>query len=192
MLLKFRSWLNRKFHTRKSRLILVAVLLGGFSISSYFIHQFRVSDEYRIIYLNDTPSLPRGIYLRIPNLTSLSDGMYVVFTPNEETVELGTERGWLKEDTYFLKKVGAVSGESFSIDPATHQFFANGKYVGQIQETDSQKRSLPKLYGTFVVPDGEFLPVGEHPLSFDGRYTGTVPLQNIHARVIPLFTEFHW
>ena len=192
MFLKLRSWLNQKFHSRRSRLALVAVLLGAFGTSSYFVHTFRVPDDYRFLYLNDTPSLPRGIYLRVPNLMNLSDGAYVVFTPNEITRKIGIERGWFKEDTYFLKKVGAVAGEPYRIDPVTHQFFANGKYVGQIQETDSEKRPIPGIQGDFIVPEGEFLPIGEHPKSFDGRYTGTVPIQNIRARVVPLFTAFHW
>lgn len=186
------SWLNQKLHTRCQRLTFAAVVLGMFSLCSYFISQVHVPDEYRIIYLNDTPSVPRGIYLRIPNMIDLADGAYVVFTPNEKAIEEGTARGWFKEDTLFLKKVGAVAGESYHIDVTTHQFFANGTYIGQTQSTDSKKRPLPKLFGDFIVPDGEFLPVGEHPMSFDGRYTGTVPIKNIHARVVPLFTEFHW
>lgn len=191
MLLKVRSWLDKKFQSRKRRLALVAVLLGAFGAGSYFLHGIRVPDEYRFVYLNDTPSLPRGIYLRVP-MMGLSDGMYVVFTPNEKAIKVGKERGWFKEDTFFLKKVGAVEGERFFIDSATHQFFANEKYIGQIQKADSHERPMPELHGEFTVPEGEFLPVGEHPLSFDGRYTGTVPIQNIHARVVPLFTEFHW
>ena len=47
---------------------------------------------------------------------------------------------------------------------------------------------MPEHRGSFVVPKREFLPIGTNPKSFDDRYTGTVPLKNITASVIPLLT----
>lgn len=192
VLAKIRAWLNRNFQTRRSRLVLSAVLLGALGTSNYFLRQIEVPPQYRIIFYNGTTSTPRGIYLRIPNFTDLPDGAYVVFSPNEATTKFGKDHGWFKEDTFFLKQVGAVAGESYRIDPVTLQFFANEKYIGQVSRNTSQGTALPFQRGDFIVPDGEFLPVGLHPRSFDGRYTGTVPEKNILARVVPVFTELHW
>ena len=53
---------------------------------------------------------------------------------------------------------------------------------------DSKGEPMPQLARdvTYTVPEGEFLPVGDSTRSFDGRYTGTVPLSAIRSRVIPL------
>ena len=64
----------------------------------------------------------------------------------------------------------------------------NGRYIGQAYPQDQEGRPMPEIRGSFLVPEEEFLPIGTNPRSFDGRYTGTVPLKNIKARVIPLIT----
>ena len=144
------------------------VVIGLWQCLSYVP---RLPAEYRVFYYNHTDSLPRGLYLRMP-LRELQDGDYVVFEPTEAITSVAYERGWLSPGVRFLKQVGAVAGESYEIEPETLQF----------------KGPMPEIRGRFLVPEGEFLPIGTNPRSFDGRYTGTVPLKNITARVIPLLT----
>ena len=147
----------------------------------------RLPAEYRVFYYNHTDSLPRGLYLRMP-LRELQDGDYVVFEPTEAITSVAYERGWLSPGVRFLKQVGAVAGECYEIESDSLQFKANGRYIGQVYPQDWEGRPMPEIRGSFLVPEGEFLPIGTNPRSFDGRYTGTVPLKNITARVIPLLT----
>ena len=163
--------------------IFAVVLMGWWGVS----HVPKLPAEYRILYYNHTDSLPRGLYLRMPQ-GELQDGDYVVFEPTEAITSVAYERGWLSPGVKFMKRVGAVAGESYEVELETLQFKANEKYIGQVYEEDREGRLMPKIRGKYVVPCGEFLPVGTNPRSFDGRYTGTVPLRNITAKVIPLIT----
>lgn len=145
----------------------------------------------KVFYLNTTPSLPVGLYLRVPAI-HLEDGDAVVYRPSESTMQLAKDRDWIPSDEMFIKEVGALQHETYSINPDNLQFLANGKYIGQVSPIDHLGRMMPVLRGDFEVPDDEFLPVANNPSSFDGRYTGPVPTKNIEAKVIPLILEFHW
>lgn len=138
------------------------------------------------IFFNRTASMPVGFYLRIPN-TGIRDGDIVVYEPTEEAKSLLVERHYTEKGDRLMKIVGAMPGESYGMDEK-EGFLVRGKYIGPIFASDTLGRELPVRYGTFRVEPGHFLPVGEHALSFDGRYEGTVPQENIVARVVPLFT----
>ena len=158
---------------------LAAVLRGN---------RFLPEDTWLICW-NDSGSVPRGIYLRVP-IGMPAEGDYVVFLPNELSKRFSVARGWSKPEELWLKQIGALPGGIYSVHCVSLQFFANGRYVGQAALRDSEDRPMPELRGEYTVPEGEFLPVGSNPRSFDGRYTGTVPLTHIRAKVIPLLTGF--
>lgn len=153
----------------------------------------------RILFWNCTESLPAGFYVRIPASVllwrepagSLRDGDYVVYQPEPETAAFGAARGWMQEDTLFLKRVGAVDGECWSVT-GDLRFLVNGEYLGPVFLEDREGRPMPHLPGCHTVPTGMFLPVGDAPRSFDGRYTGPVATANIRAIVFPLLTGIHW
>lgn len=174
------------------RLRWCAVLLSWAAIIALYAfwrgHHF-FSEDVWLICWNGSGSVPRGFYLRVP-IGTLSNGDYVVFRPNELAERFSVARGWSKPEELWLKQIGALPGESYSVHPVTLQFFANGHYIGQSVLRDSEDRPMPKLCGEYAVPDGEFLPVGNNPRSFDGRYTGTVPIVQIQAKVIPILTGF--
>jgi Type IV secretory pathway, protease TraF len=151
-----------------------------------------MKNSFNLFYFNSTASLPRGFYLKLPASHQYKDGDYVVYecTPSVENFALS--RHWLNKDELLLKKIGAMPGEKYSINQDNLQFYANGVYRGQVYLTDRANLPMPVIRGEHEVPENEFLPVADHPRSFDGRYTGTVPLNNIQAKVIPVFTEFHW
>lgn len=143
-----------------------------------------------ILYYNETASLPRGIYLRIPAMT-IERGDIVVYDPPAAVLQVAIQRGYTQHsDARLLKRVGAVAGDAYSVGDQG-SFCINGEYIGQMRQTDSLDRPLPQLpQGSYTVPDGEFLPIGDTTRSFDGRYTGTVPLTSIRAVVIPIFTRW--
>lgn len=163
-------------------LVLMFFTFGPIAIKSPFI----------LFYFNTTASLPRGFYLKLPTSQSVKDGDYVVYEATPPVKELALSRHWLQDDELLLKKIGAMPHEKYKIDPATLQFFANGNYVGQVYLLDRSDLPMPVIRGEYEVPEDEFLPIADHPRSFDGRYTGPVPFKNIKAKVIPLLTEFHW
>nr|WP_325190816.1 S26 family signal peptidase [uncultured Selenomonas sp.] len=144
--------------------------------------------EQHIIFFNRTESVPLGFYLRVP-LRPLVRGDYVVYEPTELTRRYATVRGYSpKATSKFLKRVGAVAGDAYCIDPDTHHFTIEGTYIGEVFQRDRMDRPLPQQQGTFIVPEDFFLPIGETSRSFDGRYTGVVPTGSIVALVVPLLT----
>lgn len=140
----------------------------------------------KIFYVNVTSSLPQGVYMRVPS-KEIKTGDYIVYEPSAEVKEIIKSNGWGEGRHDFLKKVGAVSGEKYSIDSETLAFEINGKYFGQVYEKDTAGNELPKLRGKFEVPQGYILPVAISARSFDGRYSGVIPKSRIKAKVVPIF-----
>ena len=173
----------REKKTRKEKIrILIATLAA---ISGCFLLWHAPIPWPQVLVYNRTPSLQTGWYLMLP-AGEVKDGDIVGFAPPEDMKELATERGGLNPSAVLLKKVGAMPGEVYEID-AQQGFYANGKYIGQVHETDGEGRTLPNVgQGMHVVEPGRFLPVTEHPFSFDGRYYGTLDLSVIRFRAIRL------
>ena len=141
----------------------------------------------KMIYFNVTTSLPQGFYLRIP-CKECRRGDYIVYEPSEEVKTLIIKNGWGDGRRDFLKKVGATEGEKYSIESDTLRFEIEGKYIGQVYETDDAGNVLPKLRGEFEVPKDYVLPIATSARSFDGRYSGAIPKSQIKARVVPILT----
>lgn len=155
-------------------ILCIAVHLGFEAISEIF-------------YLNVTSSLPRGLYMKIPS-QELNRGDYIIYEPTEEVKALIVKNGWGNGNHDFLKKVGAVAGDKFSISADTLIFEIEGKYVGKVFEKDNVGHKLPKLRGKFEVPQDCVLPIATSERSFDGRYSGAISKSRIKARVVPIFT----
>lgn len=142
-----------------------------------------------LLFLNQSESLPLGLYARVPHF-SLRNGDIVAYQ-EPEIIGLSKENGWVPEnapDHLWMLKHAAVSGTPYRIG-YDNTFSVNGKYIGQISKSDSAGHALPQqLPGNFTVPDGKFLPYTPAPDSFDGRYTGVVDCDAIGSRIIPIFT----
>lgn len=137
-------------------------------------------------FLNITDSLPLGLYLRVPG-SEFQRGDYIVYEPSEEVRQIVADYGWGDGNHVFLKQIGAVAGEHYAVHEETHEFTIEGVCRGRVFDTDAQGHPLPRLRGEFIVPEGHVLPVATNPRSFDGRYTGTIPIDSIQAKVVPLW-----
>lgn len=80
-----------------------------------------------------------------------------------------------------------MAGEKYSIDSEKLIFEIEGKYIGKVFEKDSIGNELPRLRRNFEVPKDYILPIATSERSFDGRYTGVIPISRIKAKVIPIF-----
>ena len=133
--------------------------LGAFWLSGHSIDLPKLPQEKALFFLNTTASLPQGLYMRIPNWF-LRDGDYVAYVPTKETAEVAVSRGWLQINELLLKKIGAMPGEGYDINPSTMQFSVQGRYLGQVFAEDREGNAMPAHYGKHVVPSRDFLPVG--------------------------------
>lgn len=155
------------------RLCLVGAGLGFLLLVLAFAAGLRV---------NVTASLPRGLYLLCQGTPD--KGEYAAFCLSGEFAQLANERGYLQAGSCpsglrpLLKRVAALPGDVVNVSALT------------LRATDSQGRPLPSILHSGPVPAGMALLLADHPGSFDGRYFGLVPLDQLQ-RVRPLFTPFH-
>ena len=145
---------------------------------------FPVSRLPKSYYLNLSPSMPLGVY-RLTSPVTLSVGDLVVFDPPENTHPYIYGRHWLPDGWPLIKYVGALAGETFSVEGAS--FYINSNYIGTVYDRDDEGRTLPQFTGTHTVEPGTFLPVSLYTRSFDGRYFGTVPVNSIKGKASPLW-----
>lgn len=142
----------------------------------------------KVLFLNRSKSMPRGLYLRVIS-ENFEVGDIVVYEPTADVVALMRERRWLQdgqEPIPFLKYIGALPGDTYSVK--RHIFSINSACVGEILERDGKGQALPQLPpGLYDVPLQTFLPLANDPHGFDGRYTGCVPMERIIAKVIPIW-----
>lgn len=156
-----------------------------------FLCIFKIIKLPALVYFNSSPSLPVGVYVRVPLKNPLErDGLVVVKVPKEMHKYI-YGRNWLKKNTPLLKMVYALPGDTYTI--SDEAIFVNGEFVGEIYRQDKTGLPLPEIRGTFTVKEGYFLPMSaRYPDSFDGRYFGQISQNEIIAEVKPLFIFPNW
>ena len=128
---------------------------------------------------NPTPSLPKGLYRIASGVAAKND--LVSFCLEGEFAELALERGYLEPGSCpsglrpLLKRLAGLPGDF--VDPSAFP----------IRSVDSHGRPMLPAHISGVVPSGMALVLADHPGSFDSRYFGFVPLENLQ-RVEPVFT----
>lgn len=136
-------------------------------------------------FYNDSPSAPRGFYLKQLFPGPVSKGQYVIIPVPEVVQAYVYGRGWSQPGTPLLKKVGAMPGDTVSI--REEGLYINGEYIGPVLTEDRQGQPLPRLRDTFIIPEGFFFPISSYERSFDGRYFGMVPIKSIQYVVKPVW-----
>ena len=171
----------------------------GISVLAVSVSLLVLSIGLRIsgIYINTTPSLPVGFY-RIVDEPIVS-GAYVAFCPPQNAVfDMAKDRSYINRGDcpggygLLLKRVFAQSGDSVSIDQAG--IFVNGEHLPNSAQlkTDAEGHALPQYRLKAVLEDSEYLLLSDlNPQSFDARYFGLIPRDQIRQAVRPVFTWSH-
>lgn len=175
----------------KNRFKTVAAVCGVVFSSTLLTGCFLYAVGFRF---NLTPSLPLGIWKIDKIFTPLEKGEYIWFTPTKEIADFAIQRGYLKENKNLpnntismLKQVRGLPGDTYSFKE--NDLYINDEPVENTtrRELDSKGRSMPQIEGG-VVPEGRFFVLAIHPHSFDSRYFGTIPKQNVIGRAKPFIT----
>lgn len=148
-----------------------------------------------------TPSLPLGVYQTTDG--EPEPGVVVMICLTESTARLAAERGYIARGRPFGtddvcpegleplgKRVLATGGDTVAV--ADRGIAVNGRAVPRTSRLprDSYGRPLP-LYppGVYIVHAGELWVIAtDSRRSFDSRYFGPLPEQNVLAVVRPLLT----
>lgn len=146
---------------------------------------------------NMTPSMPLGLYRVKPIQSAVSRGEVVTLCLEPEPAAFGRERGYLtggecpNNVELLIKTVVAIPGDEVKVSD-------NGLSVNDIPSPHSKALSIDDLgrsiqaveTGTYSVGKEQVWVIGDcDPRSYDSRYYGAVPIENLRGRAIPLFVN---
>jgi conjugative transfer signal peptidase TraF len=143
------------------------------------------------IRFNLTESLPQTVFI----VTNDSSAPLVEFCPQGPAAQLSIQRGYRLPGICpdggapLLKPVVARAGDA--VEVSSDGITVNGKLLrnSAARNRDSRGRPLAAWpQGTYVVPTGFVWVVSQyHPLSFDSRYYGPVPVSLVRHHLRPLW-----
>jgi conjugative transfer signal peptidase TraF len=146
--------------------------------------------------INDTPSMPRGLWRLVADGAPLRDGEFVTLCPPDTPpVRLGAGRGYIPPGSCpggyepLVKPIAAKAGDCVAV--STAGVTVNGRPVPGTAPLahDSAGRPLHAFSPeTCTVPSGDVWVLSGHdPRSFDSRYFGAVPAANVLGVARPVW-----
>jgi conjugative transfer signal peptidase TraF len=133
---------------------------------------------------NVTASAPIGLYYR--QFGQIAHGDWVLIRPPVAAAQLAKTRNYFPQHIALIKRVAAQgndrvcrSGQAVSI---------NGRYAATALNHDSRGRRLPIWSGCVALKPGEVFVLNTPPASFDSRYFGPIPHDNVIERIALLWT----
>ena len=131
-------------------------------------------DRTMVALVNESPSLPRGLYLRTG--TAIERGA-VVAIAQPAASRLYLRRLGMPGDLLLLKRVAAVGGDPVCAGAGTVR--TPGRRV-LVFDRDRQGAALPVWRECRVMASDEVFLLGDTPGSFDSRYFG--PVRKVEAK----------
>jgi type IV secretory pathway protease TraF len=80
-----------------------------------------------------------------------------------------------------VKRIGCMPGERLVSDDG--RYYCNDDFLGQAQ----MDATLPPFVYTGIIPPGQVFLIGDKETSYDSRYFGLKPLDDIETVLRPLF-----
>ncbi|MDZ5698683.1 S26 family signal peptidase [Chelativorans sp. M5D2P16] len=134
---------------------------------------------------NRSASAPIGLYF--VGFDAPAHGDLVLVRVPESVAELAGRRGYLPRSVPLVKRIAAQPGEH--VCAFNEVIIIGGDIVARRLETDRQGRPLPWWDACRRLSQNEvFLLNGDALGSFDSRYFGPVPIENVIGRLVPLWT----
>ncbi|ABD24810.1 conjugal transfer protein precursor [Novosphingobium aromaticivorans DSM 12444] len=165
----------------RRRTIIVAALAAGLAMASLAL------PARRPLVWNVTHSVPTGLYW-IGDKDALAVGDRVAIEPPAAVRQLLADRGYLPIGVPLLKRVAAVSGQR--VCRFRHGITIDSQLVALALASDRLGRPLPAWNGCNVLGPGEIFTLNPgEPASFDGRYFGSLPVNAVIGRAIPVWTD---
>lgn len=132
--------------------------------------------------INESPSLPKGLYVRSPDQTPGLDRLVTLTQPNvvrPYLADLG-----IPADLRLLKRVAAVGGEAVCADDGALRW---PRGMTAVPARDRRGVTLVAWEGCRVLAADELLVLGDSPNSFDSRYFGPVrraAVEGVYAEIL--------
>ena len=143
---------------------------------------------------NRSPSVPMGVYLRMPQGAAIERGDYVFACLDPgEYAQVGLARGYLARGGWdcqvrmapLIKRVVAVVGDTVVVNE--EGVFRNGAFIAlPPKAVDSKDRPLWVEYGMWILGEGDFWLGSDAPYGYDSRYLGPFTRELIVRKARPL------
>ncbi|TKW64655.1 MAG: conjugative transfer signal peptidase TraF [Paracoccus denitrificans] len=143
------------------------------------------------VRVNVTRSIPVGFYRT--SAEPIHKGAYVMFCPPQrEVFRVALKRRYIDPGSCpggsypMMKRILAAKDDRVQIGP--QGVVINGVPVpnSKPRPVDGAGRTLPRFTGTGTVKAGDVIVMGENKVSFDSRYFGPIPRQQISTVIQPI------
>ena len=121
--------------------------------------------------INETPSMQKGLYVRVGKATDLKADEIVAMPMNKSAKDYLVDKLGYPADTLLIKRVAALPGDI--VCRQADILTVAGKQL-QAKDRDRRGNVLPKWEGCIKLANEEVFILGDHPGSFDSRYFGPV------------------
>nr|WP_245842967.1 S26 family signal peptidase [Sphingomonas laterariae] len=125
---------------------------------------------------NASESMTPGLYWIKPGINPRRDDL-VLARPPGHIRPLLARRHYLAPNVPLLKRAAAVPGDT--VCALGQEIFINARWVAERRPADPSGRPMPDWTGCLTMREGAVFLLGDHPLSFDGRYFGPSPAKDI-------------
>lgn len=136
-----------------------------------------------IALVNESPSLPRGLYLRGPDGPLRRGDVTAVPQPDRARPYLASLG--MPAEVLLIKRVAAIGGDRVCAEPGV--VLAMGRRV-EVQVRDRRGASLPVWRDCRRLAQGEVFLLGDTASSFDSRYFGPVQRSETTGRYREVLT----
>jgi conjugative transfer signal peptidase TraF len=148
----------------------VAVGILGVAGLGLATHFGRVADQPSPgILVNETPSIPKGIYRRLGTASPDEGKIVGLHQPPIARAYLG--RLGIPPERLLMKRLAARAGDTVC---RNGPIVTTPRVQVHAHETDSRGRSLPSWAGCHVLKPDQVFVLGDTGSSFDSRYFGPV------------------
>lgn len=151
------------------------VLVGG-AVAGLGALGLATARAPKLVVLNESSSLPRGLYVRALSQVAVRGAVVAVAQPGNARAYLAGLR--MPLDVPLLKRVAATAGDT-ACAKAGHVDLPHGSL--QVHDRDRLGAVLPVWRGCRHLAAGEVFVVGDTPNSFDSRYFGPVPHDGVEG-----------
>lgn len=139
-----------------------------------FFHGVYILKQSYEVGFSATPSLPYHVFLiNKKNLNFNKNDLIVFKYPGKNIYNY-------KKNESFVKIVSCIPGEILKTNE-NYEYFCNEKKIGKAVLEDSQGKQLNPFIFNGVIPNNKYFVIGTHSKSWDSKYWGFVPKNNITA-----------
>lgn len=148
--------------------LLMIVLVQSVFVANTALPELKTNPP---MILNETPSMAKGVYVRLGKVADLKRGDIIAMPMNSAARNYLVKKLGYPKDTMLIKRVAGLSGDLVCRHDSVVTI--NKRTMGAAR-LDRQGNHLQVWNGCRTLSTNEVFLLGDNPSSFDSRYLGPV------------------